>query len=564
MPAADDGRDGPPADGTDTGDTTPPSDDTGDTTPPSDDTGDATPPSDDTGDATADEAEGTTAALDMGQEALTSLVAKLTMAGVGFAGVLIFARELGVERFGGYYFALAVALTLVRISAGVGKSLKKRVSEVDTAPETYLGLGLGFHAAYFLTVCVAVGAVGAVWDRLTGLLVAASLRVHDAVPVVPVFDPPTVSPLVAGGVLAVFGATGLFQVLNRFYAGIGYPGRSFWIDTLRSVLTLGLQLTFLLVFDLGGVGLLAGLALATLLSAAVVAVDAGVIPRLPDRETLSSVWAFARYAVPTALVTDFYKRADVFLIGLFAGAGAVGFYEAAIRLVRPADQVAASLSNPLQVKASGRSSLGQDVRGDLANAFTYTGLFGIPMLFGALAMPDALMRTFFGGDFDGGGAALVGVAAFFLFHVYQMPLVAAVEGTDRPRIVYRVKRTALLVHLVIAVPAALVYGLLGVIGATLLVEIATFCTYQVICRDAFGGVILPRPVASQVAAAAVMFGSLVWVKSRVSLAAWPSVVGLVGAGAVVYFAVLTVVSGHFRLTAVNVLGPVVRRVRGVV
>lgn len=506
----------------------------------------------------------TTATLDMGQEALTSLVAKLTMAGVGFGGVLIFARELGVERFGGYYFSLAVALTLVRISAGVGKTLKKRVSEVDTAPETFLGVGLGFHAVYFLTVCVGTVVAGAVWEQVTATLVALSVWLNAAVSLVPVFDPPTVSPLVAAGVLAVFGTTGLFQVLNRFYAGIGYPGRSFWVDTLRSVLTLAFQLTFLLVFDLGGVGLLAGLALATLLSAVVVAVDAAVVPRLPDRETLSSVWTFARYAVPTAVVTDFYKRVDVFLIGLFAGTGAVGFYEAAIRLVRPADQVAASLSNPLQVKASGRSSLGRDVRADLSNAFTYTGLFGIPMFFGAAAMPNALMRTFFGVDFEGGGAALVGVAAFFVFHIYQLPLVAAIEGTDRPRIVYRVKRAALAVHLLIAVPAALVYGLLGVIGATLLVEVGMFCTYQLICRDAFGGVVLPRPIASQLAAGAVMFGAVAWVKTQLSLASWPAVVGLVGLGAVVYFAVLTLVSGHFRLTAANVLGPVLQRVRGVV
>jgi|GEM_PF-310084 len=524
-------------------------------------------PDGDTGtDPTAgdDEAAGTTATLDMGQEALTSLVAKLTMAAIGFGGVLIFARELGLERFGGYYFALAVALTLVRVSAGVGKTLKKRVSEVDTAPETFLGLGLGFHAVYFLAVCVGTVVAGAVWEQATGTLVALSVRLNAAVPVLPVFDPPTVSPLVAAGVLAVFGTTGLFQVLNRFYAGIGYPGRSFWVDALRSVLTLAFQLTFLLVFDLGGVGLLAGLALATLLSAGVVAVDAAVVPRLPGRETLASVWEFARYAVPTAVVTDFYKRVDVFLIGLFAGTGAVGFYEAAIRLVRPADQVAASLSNPLQVKSSGRSSLGRDVREDLSNAFTYTGLFGIPMLFGAAAMPDALMRTFFGLEFEGGGAALVGVAAFFVFHIYQLPLVAAAEGTDRPRVVYRVKRAALVVHLLIAVPAALVYGLLGVIGATLLVEIGMFCTFQLICRDAFGGVVLPRPIASQIAASAVMFGVVAWIETQLPLASWPSVVGLVGLGAIVYFAVLTLVSSHFRLTAVNVLGPVVRRVRGAV
>ena len=509
----------------------------------------------------------TTADLDMGREALLSLVAKLTMAGFGFAGVVVFARVLGPVGVGGYYFALAVSLTLVRVSAGVGKTIKKRVSEVNVAPARFLGLGLAFHAVYFLAVAVGVLAVGAVWDRLMTAVVDASEALTAVVPVVPVFTPPEVSGTAALGVLAVFGTIGLFQVLNRFYAGIGYPGRSFWVDTVRSVLTLALQLVFLLVFDLGGVGLLFGLAGATLVSAVLVAALAalaGVVPRLPDRRTVASAWSFARYAVPTSVVTDFYKRADVILIGLFAGYGATGFYETALKLVTPADQVAASVSNPLAVKASGRSSLGEDVREDLSNAFTYTGLFGVPMFFGALAMPDALMQTFFGPAFRDAGVALVGIAAFFVFHIYQMPLVAAIEGTDRPRVVYRVKRAALVGHLLIAVPLAVVYGLLGVVGATLVVEVAMLLAYQWIARDLFGGAVVPRPLFSQLAAGVVMFGAVWTLKGPVPLTGWPSVVALVGVGAAVYFTTLLVTSAHFRLTLRNVLGPAYRRVRATI
>lgn len=479
-----------------------------------------------------------TSELDLGSEAFSSVVAKFTMSGLGFAGVVLFANVLGPAGVGRYYFALAIALLLVRVDAGVGVALKKRVSELGSDPAPYLAIGLGFHLAWVALVTAATLVVA----RFTDLL--------------------PMTPLVVSGIVFVLATVGLFQILNRFYAGLGYPSRSLWADTVRSVLTLGLQVPLLLLGH-GPFGLLTGLAGGTLLSAIGVFALAGVRPTVGGaRETGADLFEFARYSVPTAVVEDFYKRVDVILIGLFAGDAAVGFYETALRIVTPAQQLSGSITNALGVKVSGLSSVGREIRADIVNAFIYAGLLGLPMFFGALAMPAALMRTFFGSEFAAGGAALVGVALFFVFYIYQDPFATALESSDRPGIVFRLRLAALVVHLPLA--GALGYywdGLLGVVAATLAVEIVLFCVYQFVSERELGGTIFPRPVWSQLASAVVMYAAIRAVKPHVALVSWMPVVALVGFGAVVYFAALAALSPHFRLTVGNVIGPVARRVR---
>lgn len=476
-----------------------------------------------------------TADLDIGREALISVAAKFTMSAFGFVGVMIFARVLGNAGVGRYYTALAIALMLVRVSAGIGKAIKKRVSEVDTDPERYLGLGLAAHV-------VLVGVVTMVFVALSPALPVRGIGADDVL-----------------GVVLVFSGVGSFQILNRFYAGIGFPGKSFWLDTVRSVVTLAFQVA-LLWAGMEAFGILLGLALASFLTAGAVLVAAGVRPGLPSRETFEYTGKFARWSIPTSLVNDLYKRADPLIIWWFVGTGAVGFYETALRLVLPASQLTASISNPLEVKVSGQSSLGQDVREDVANAMTYAGLLGIPMFFGALALPDVLMRTFFGSGFGAGGEALVGIALFYVVYVYSIPMESALSGTDRPELAFRVSLVGLVVHIPVAVALAAQYGLLGVVGATLFAEVVMFFGYQYLCRELFGGTIFPTPIAAQTASGLAMFAVIAEVREMVALNHWVPVIALVGLGAAVYFAVLTVASSHFRLTVGNVLGPVYEQV----
>lgn len=469
-----------------------------------------------------------TTSLSIGREALYSLVSKLVMALVGFGGTLVFARLLGPSGLGVYRTALAVAFVATQVSSGVGSAVQKRVSEVDTDPRKFLGAGLAVHAV--LTVVVSVGLVVLAGPATSYL---GSVRI-------------------AVGAVAVVATLGLFNVVNMFYGGIGYPARSSWMDTVRSVVTLAFQLS-LLWLGMEAFGLLAGLALGTLATALLSAVAAGVRPTVPGRRTLERVYDFARWSVPNGLLTNLYSSADVMIITAVAGSAATGLYTVAMQLVMPAAMLASSIGGSLVVKSSGRSSVGEAVDQDLVNAASYAGLFAIPMLFGALAMPRAIPRTLFGPEFAGAGPALVGMALFQIGNSYAKPFETTFAGIDEPGVVFRVNVGVLVFHLPLAVLAGLEFGLLGVVGATVAAEAVRFVVYQVLAYRRFDRVALSRPMAEQFASAVVMFLALETLLSVVGVTNWAVLVALVGTGAAVYFGVLLAVSAHFRTTLEHAL-----------
>lgn len=469
-----------------------------------------------------------TTSLSVGREALYSLISNLVMAVIGFGGTVVFARFLGPSGLGVYRTALAVAFVCTQISGGVGSAVQKRVSEVGIDPSTFLGAGLVIHTA--LTVGVFLALV---------VLIKPATTYFGSLPV-------------AFGAVAVVATLGLFNVFNRVYAGIGYPARSSWMDTVRSVVTLLLQLLFLWV-GFEAFGLLTGLAIGTLFTALLSAAAAGIRPSIPDRATFEQVYDFARWSVPNGLLKNLYSSADVMIITAVVGSAATGLYTVSLQLVMPAVMLASSIGGALTIKSSGRSSAGKPVDQDLLNAVSYTGLFAVPMFFGALAMPRVIPRTLFGPEYAAAGGALIGMALFQIGNVYAKPFETTFQGIDRPGVVFRVNALILCVHLPLAVALGYTYGLLGVVAATVIAEGVRIPTYWWLARKEFGRLTPPRPIAEQFASAAVMFLALKAALTTVSVTGWPVLVALVGGGAAVYFGVLFLISPHFRLTVGNTL-----------
>jgi O-antigen/teichoic acid export membrane protein len=464
--------------------------------------------------------------IGIGREALLSLVSKFSMGVLGFVGTVVFARELGASGLGVYQTAMAAAMVASRLSGGVGTAVRKRVSEVDADVARYLGLGLIVHLG------------------LSAAVLAAVLLFFE--PAVAYFG----SPEVTFGVVALVVAFGLFEVVNRTYAGAGYPARSSWLDALRSLLTLGAQLTLLWI-GLREFGLIVGLAVGTVLSAGVSGLAAGVTPRLPTLDVVRRLYDHARWSAPNELLKNVYSSSDIIILTAVVGSTSAGLYAAASQLVVPAAFLAASIVGALAVKTSGRHSAGEDVVGDLTNSVAYSGLFAIPMLFGALAMPRALLRTVFTGEFAAAGGALIGMGLFQVWNVYAKPFESVFTSVDRPDLVFRVNVLVTGLHLPVAVAAGLAVGLLGVVAATVVAEFLRLCVYLGLTYRRYGTVAVPRQPLEQVGSAVAMFVALEAVLRVVTVRGWAVLVALVGGGAAVYAAVLFAISPHFRLTLRN-------------
>jgi len=472
-----------------------------------------------------------TSQLSVSREALVGLGGKVLQAALGFAGVLFLTRTLGSDGLGRYRTVTAAAFVVVQFSDGIGSSIRKRVSEVDTTPPAFLTFGLAVHIGVSLLTFLAV-------------LVARPL-------VVPYFG----SLRLAVGVALITGSLGLFTIFTAYLAGIGYPARSTWFDTVRSIATLASQVA-LILWGLDAFGAVAGLAVGTLVTTGLVWLSVRAPPVVPTADVARRTLSFARHDVPTKLLSNVYEYADPLLIKLFAGASSTGYYALAAQLVMPASMFASSISNPLSVRSSGVDSAGQDVRPDLVNAVAYTGLLAIPIFFGAVAIGERLLTSgVFGESFNSApGALLVGLALYQVSNSYRAPMEAALRGIDHPETVFRVNLGVTVAYVPAAVGLGSVYGAVGVVAGTVLAETLRVITYQFVARRRFGGVVTPRPVFEQIAAGVVMFGVVESLAGVLAIGRPLPLLGTIGVGGVVYFLSLVFLSGHFRRTARRTLG----------
>ncbi|ELZ71149.1 polysaccharide biosynthesis protein [Haloferax prahovense DSM 18310] len=469
-----------------------------------------------------------TDSLSIGREAFLSLFSKVLTAGTGFAGVVIFANLLGDVGWGTYRTVLAAAFVLTQVPSGIGAAVKKRVSEVGVEPGSFFGTALLAHLAFSLVVA---GAYVLLEPYAVDYFGTRELAV---------------------GVVLVVVSLGLFNIANKLYAGTGHPAVSSWVDGIRSLLTIALQLLFYwLGFE--AFGLVLGLAIATVGTAVLAAVLSRVLPARPTKRVAERIYDFARWSVPTSMLSNFYSSADVLIIQAFVGPASVAYYSVSIQLAQPGAMFATTIGNVLNVKSSGVDSVGGDVRFDLINSISYAGLIAIPVFFGAAAMPKELVTTLFGSDFANTPVlVVVGMTLFQIGNAYRHPFEAVLQGTDRPELVFRVNSFIVLLHLPAAVALGSVYGLVGVVASTVAAEVVRHAVFQYVAHREFGGVVFTRPMLEQTVAGAVMF-ALVWsvLEYAVSITGWVSLLLVVGFGAVAYFTALLGLSSHFRETVRN-------------
>lgn len=462
--------------------------------------------------------------LRLGREVLISLGSNVVMGLIGFAGVVVFARTLGNVGLGEYRTVVAVSMVLSQIPNGAGWAIRKRVSEVNADPRDYLSTGLIFHTAFTLILSLAFILLSPFVINYFGTAELAS------------------------GVILLVGALGLFEMFEHLYAGLGFPGKASWIDAIRSVLTLGFQL-LLIVWGFGSFGVVAGLGIATVVSAGITAVVAKVYPRFPTWSSVVRLYEFGRWSVPTQLLRSFDSQLDILVLRYAVGAGPVGIYTAAATASMPGTMLGGSIKNALSVKTSGVSSSGGRIRDDLVNSVSYAGLISIPIFFGAAAIPKELMVTVFGSDFTTAGPALVGLTLAHAAGVYIGAFEAAVEGIDKPRTTLSIRLISTAIHLVLSFALVWQYGLLGVIAATVVTNWMTFSIYQYFSHRYLGGIAITKPMLSQFASGAVMFGVVELVTNTViTITSWVWLSVVLAVGAITYFTTLIAISSHFRET----------------
>lgn len=467
--------------------------------------------------------------VEFGLEISRGIVAKIAMAAIGFVGAIIFARVLGPGGYGAFYLVVTLVNVLDNPVTGWGNACKKRLTEKEFPEDEALGSGLTGAA---LNVALVVPGMAFVLTY-TNIFEIRSLFVPFAV---------------------LFVTVTLFAVTNRLLSGRANFSSADWSDTLRSVFTFPLQLGLVLA-GFGAAGMVYGLAGATLLTIPYVLYRLEVRPALPSRETLRSIWTYARYSIPNGFVGTTQSRVDILILGaLLATTSAVGYYETALKLTIAATFVTDAMSVGLMARVSNLHSRGKSVSRDVNNSLSYTSLLAVPVFFGALAMPEALVVTVYGADFRPAGPFLVGLAFYQVLYTQVEQLGSVVAGLDRPRRNLVVSAASLVVNVVLGVGLFYVVGPVGVVGATIVAEALKYVVLGGTVKRALPDVVMvPRPLRHQALAGGLMFVVVDRAHSLVDVSSAIHLVALVGVGAIVYGTVLGAISTEHRTTAVGIL-----------
>ncbi len=357
----------------------------------------------------------------------------------------------------------------------------------------------------------------------------------------------------------------MYESFDNLVQGRGKISAATWVDTLRSVFTLPLQIGFVALLStaavVGSAGMVYGLALASALSLPLVVAYVAARPTIPSRAFVRSLAEYARYSIPGSLLSTTYDRLDVLLLGflLVDGTSAVGLYEVAWKLTLPAVFVADMAGRGLMATVSARRDRKTGPARDISNTLAYAGILAFPVLFGSLALSEPLVVTVYGPDYRNAAILLVGLALYRVVRTQSGPLFQALNGLDRPDVAMRLSAVAVVVNLVLGVLLTLRFGVIGVVLATIVAESLMYLGALRFLRGELVGIEpISRPMVAQVGASVAMFVVVSVVHRSLSVGSWSDLLTLVSLGGTVYVGILLVVSSGVRRTleeAVRGLSP---------
>jgi O-antigen/teichoic acid export membrane protein len=194
----------------------------------------------------------------------------------------------------------------------------------------------------------------------------------------------------------------------------------------------------------------------------------------------------------------------------------------------------------------------QATAGLFEQAILYAGLMLIPGVIGSAVVGERILRLY-GAEFTEGVLVLVILVIANLIQAYQSQIMTTLNAVDRPDLAFRVNALFLFGNLALNVVLIYFYGWIGAAVATSLSALISLTAGFVYLRSIIAISLPVVEIAKQWSAAAIM-GVLVYALQRAVSTAnlinhnAITLFALVGAGAIVYFSILTGISEPFRST----------------
>lgn len=462
--------------------------------------------------------------INIRNQASISLAGNFVDAAISFIGLVVFANVLGADGFGEFYVLLAIVKVCLFPIAGIGQSIMKRGSERGLDPAVFLGGGLTYGGTY----AVIAGAL-----TLTVYFIDPTLLQY--------------SPELVAGAFAVFVSRLVYMLLLDAYRSHGKTGFATLTDNAHGIIETGAQISFILA-GFGVTGLLAGTALTTFAVSAVLLVFSKIKIAKPSLETLRSIKGFARWSVLTSGLGTVYDRLPVLVLGMVLGNAVAGYYTSAMRLLMLGSYVGGAIAPALMVRTSASDSggSGDPDLSDLRISIQYVGVLAIPMMFGSLAIPNALMVTIFGPTFAGTGAVLIGLGFYHIFNTYDTVISSFIDGIDRPDYTTKATTLALIVRIGLIIASISQFGIIGVVTSVVISHAVHLGVVQYFLLSHFGQTVFPIGIITQVISGAVMWIVVANLPTFMEITNWFRLVVIVSIGAICYTVMFTMIDTQFR------------------
>lgn len=475
----------------------------------------------------------------LGQTSAVQFVSRIVTSVAGFLSTLYFARVVGADGLGTYFFLMSATFwIIILVDTGVSAAVAKRMSE-GKAPGAYFQVGLGI---------VGVG---------TAVLVLLLLALSR--PVTNYIQHPLATFLLIVLVVASLSKTIVYSGLsgshNVHILGV--------LTSMESILRVGLQVGTV-TLGLGLAGLVYGWAVASILVAAVglryLVYDLRGFPSgWPNdiRGKLSGLYSFAKYSWLGSIKAKTNNYADILILGLFVPNGLVGVYSVCWNIASFLTVFGSSISTTLfpEISQLEQQDDEEEIADLLRKSLQYTGLFVVPGFFGGVIVGPEILQLY-GPDFTAGVQVLVLLTVAVWVYDYQKQLTNVLQGMDRPDLDFRVNGLFIGLNVVLNVVLIQLFGWVGAATATALSSlISMLYAYHVV--DRIIEVRLPvREVGKQILASILMSAivlSLERAEATYSLLNnnFLTVLGLVSIGAMSYTLILVIVSKDTRRTVVR-------------
>jgi len=462
----------------------------------------------------------------IGQTSFIAFASKFLSAAAGFAATIYFARELGDEVLGIYFFLLSIVGWLALLGTmGVGSAITKRMSEGKNVAE-YKGAGgvviLGFGILISLLL----------------LLFRPSVATILGVDIVEYVV-----------VLLLVGLLGTY--VDSMLQGDHLVHVYAMLKPVRRIIRTALQIgAVLLGWELAG--LVFGYAVGGIVVVAIGLVYVGGNYALPGREHVDSVFEYARYAWMGNLEGKTFNQADILLLGFLVPAGAVGVYGVTWNIAAFLILFSTAVSSAIfpEISKLSENDETESISSIVRDSIAYAGLFAIPGLVGGLLLAEEILAVY-GSAFDAGSQILGFLLLSVVFYSYQKQFVNTLGAIDRPDEAFKINLVLIVSNVILNVVLITLYGITGAAIATAASTVISGSWGFVLLRRHVETAIPVGEVGRQVIAAFGMGALLIGLQPLLEgtlISQYPLAHAgtLVSMGAMTYFLLLLGLSGDFR------------------